>query len=53
MGWDKIYQIHGHAYPQALGIIIIAYSEKLSDIVVLKKCQVYSTNKANIAFSLA
>ena len=33
---------------------IIAYSEKLSDIIILEKCEVYSTKiKANIAFALA
>ena len=33
--------------------MIMAYSEKLSDIIVLEKCEVYSTKKANIAFGLA
>ena len=33
--------------------VIMTYSEKLSDIIVLKKCEVYSTQKANIAFALA
>ena len=31
----------------------MAYSEKLSDIIDLEKCEVYSTKKANIAFALA
>ena len=31
----------------------MAYSEKLSDIIVLEKCEVYSTKKAYIAFALA
>ena len=30
----------------------MAYSEKLSDIIVLEKCEVYSTKKANTAFAL-
>ena len=33
--------------------VIMAYSEKLSDIIDLEKCEVYSTKKANIAFALA
>ena len=31
----------------------MAYSEKLSDIIVLEKCEVYNTKKVNIAFALA
>ena len=31
----------------------MAYSEKLSDIILLEKCEVYFTKKANIAFPLA
>ena len=33
--------------------VIMTYSEILSDIIVLEKCEVYSTKKANIAFALA
>ena len=33
--------------------VIMAYREKLSDIIVLGKCEVYSTKKANIAFAFA
>ena len=33
--------------------VIMAYSEKLADIMVLEKCEVYSTKKDNIAFALA
>ena len=32
--------------------VIMTNSEKLSDIIILEKCEVYST-KANIAFALA
>ena len=31
--------------------VILAYSEKLSDIIVLEKCEVYSTKKANKALN--
>ena len=31
----------------------MAGGERLSDIIVLEKCEVYSTKKANIAFALA
>ena len=31
----------------------MAYSEKLSDFIILEKCEIYSTKKANIAFALA
>ena len=34
-------------------VIFMAYSEKLSDIIVLEKFELYSTKKANIAFALA
>ena len=30
----------------------MAYSEKMSDIIVLEKCEVDSTKKASIAFAL-
>ena len=33
--------------------VIMAYSEKLSDIIVWEKCEVYATKKANISFALA
>ena len=33
--------------------VIMAYSNKMSDIIVLKKCEVYSTENVNIAFALA
>ena len=33
--------------------IIISYSENLSDIIVLEKCEFYSTKMANIALTLA
>ena len=32
--------------------VIMAYSEKMSDIIVLEKCEVDSTKKASIAFAL-
>ena len=31
----------------------MAYSEKLSDIIALWKCEIYYTKKVNIAFALA
>ena len=31
----------------------MAYSEKLSDIIVLEKCEFYSTKKTNIALAFA
>ena len=31
----------------------MTYSEKLSDILVLEKCEVYFTKKSNIVFALA
>ena len=34
-------------------LVIMAYSEKLSDIIPLGKCEFYHTQKANIAFALA
>ena len=48
-GWDQIlitvmHNVYRH-------YVIVAYSEKLSDIIVLKKFEVYSTKKANIAFA--
>ena len=51
MGWGKVLitvmLIYGHW-------VIMTYSDKLSDIIVLEKCEVYSTQKlANIAFALA
>ena len=33
--------------------VIMAYSEKLSDIIIFEKCEVYYTKKANIDFALA
>ena len=34
-------------------LVIMANSGKLSDIIGLEKCEVYTTKKANIAFALA
>ena len=33
--------------------VIMAYSDKLYDIIFSKKCEVYSTKNVNIAFALA
>ena len=33
--------------------VIIAFSEKLSDIIILGKCEVYPTKYPNITFALA
>ena len=34
-------------------LVIMAHSGKLSNIIGLEKCEVYTTKKANIAFALA
>ena len=35
------------------GTVIMTYSEKLSDNIVLEKCELYFTKKSNIVFALA
>ena len=34
-------------------ITVMCYSEKLSDIIVLEKCEVYSTNKGQYSFCIS
>ena len=34
-------------------LVIIAYSEKSSDIIVLEKCEVYSTKKKQYSFCIS
>ena len=50
MGWGKILITVMLIYRHC---VIKAFSEKLSDLVVLEKCEVHSAQKANIAFALA